>query len=361
MKLFNILAMLILPLAMHGLPVPVADAAPPVKEEKAVLSVTVIRPQQEDWPQTIMSSGGIFPWQEAVVASEIGGLAIVSLPVDVGSVVKKGDELIRLSDATVTATLALQRANVGKAKAGLALAKANGDRARSVKGTGALSDQQITQYLMAEESAKADLAAAQATLALEEVRLHQTRIVAADDGIISARTATLGAVVQVGSELFRLLRQARLEWRAELTASQLTRIKPGQEARLTLSNGQNVQATMRQMAPTQDANTRKGLVYFDLPKDPRLQAGMFAQGEIFLGREKVMTLPQSAMVFSDGFSYVFTMSGKDHVQRHKVVTSQRQGDRIAILSGIVPEATVVATGGAFLKDGDKVLVTEVTP
>ncbi|MBF0145378.1 MAG: efflux RND transporter periplasmic adaptor subunit [Magnetococcales bacterium] len=337
--------------------VPCVHAAPPPPQgEKAVLSVTVVGLVREQWPKTLLAAGGIHPWQEAVVAAQIGGLAIESLPVDVGSEVREGDELVRLSDATVKAAIALQRANVARARAGLGLAKANGDRARAVKGSGALSEQQITQYLLAEESAQAELAAAQASLALEEVRLRQTRILAADAGIISSRSASLGAVVGVGSELFRLVRQGRLEWRAELTSVQLALIKPGQQARLTLSNGRNISATLRQVAPTLDANTRKGLVYFDLPGDPLLQGGMFAQGEIHLGEESVLTLPQSAIVFGDGFSYVFERVGQDRVTRRKVTTGRRQGDRIAIEGGLEEKVMVVATGGAFLKDGDRVLV-----
>ncbi|MBF0436755.1 MAG: efflux RND transporter periplasmic adaptor subunit [Magnetococcales bacterium] len=340
---------------------PLAAAAPAVKQEKPVLSVTVVQPRVEHWKQRLLVSGGITPWQEAIVASEIGGLAVTSIAVDVGSVVKKGDELLQLSDASVKAAVALQRANVARAKAGLALAKANGDRARSVKDSGALSEQQITQYVLQEESAQAELAAAQATLALEEVRLRQTRIVAADDGVIAARTASLGAVVQVGSELFRLLRQGRLEWRAEVTAAQGMHLQAGQHARLTLSNGETLQATLRQIAPTQDPTNRKGLVYFDIPKESPGRAGMFAQGEIHLGDERVLTVPQTSVVMSDGFAYVFELSGKDRVIRRKVTLSQSQGDRIAISAGLEEKAQVVVTGGAFLKDGDRVLVTEAIP
>ncbi|MBF0110777.1 MAG: efflux RND transporter periplasmic adaptor subunit [Magnetococcales bacterium] len=339
----------------------VTAAEPVVTSEKAVLTVTAVTPLRTQWPRTMLVAGGIHPWQEAVVAAQIGGLAIESLSVDVGSEVRKGDELLRLSDATIKATIALARANVARARAGLALARANGDRARAVKGSGALSDQQITQYLLGEESAQAELAAAQASLALEEVRLGQTRILAADDGIISARLASLGAVVQVGNELFRLLRQGRLEWRAELTAAQLAAISPGQRANLSLSNGRGIVATMRQIAPTQDLTTRKGLVYFDLPREPFLQAGMFAQGEILLGDDAVLTLPQSAIVHADGFTYLFVLSGNDHVVRRKVVTGRRLKDRIAIDSGLDEKSRVVATGGAFLKDGDRVLLTEEKP
>ncbi|MEO5330847.1 MAG: efflux RND transporter periplasmic adaptor subunit [Magnetococcus sp. YQC-5] len=345
------------------LPSTVTPAPPVSKEEKAVLSVTTTHLQHEVWPHTLLANGGIFPWQEALVASEIGGLAITSLLVDVGSVVRQGQELVRLNDATVKAALLAQQANVTRAKAALALATANANRARGVKGTSAFSEQKSTEYLLGEASAQAQLAAAQAALEMEEVHLRQTRILAADDGVIASRTATLGSVVQVGSELFRMVRQGRLEWRAELTAYQLTRIKPDLHARLTLSNGQTTQATLRQIAPTQDPTTRKGLVYFDLPKEAPVQAGLFAQGEIQLGMLEALTLPQSAIVLNDGFSYVFEVLAQEHVTRHKVTTGRQQDKRIEILSGLTEQASVVVSGGDFLKDGDrvKVLTTGGTP
>ncbi|MBF0271221.1 MAG: efflux RND transporter periplasmic adaptor subunit [Magnetococcales bacterium] len=343
-------------------PAQAADKPPAVQEERAALTVTLAKPTRENWPRTLLVSGGIFAWQEAVVASEIGGLTIVWLPVDVGSVVKRGQELARLSDEGVKATLAQQKANVAKAKAALALAKANGGRARAVEGSGAISEQQITQYLIGEESAEAELAAAKAALEHEEVRLRQTRILAADDGIISSRSATLGAVVQPGGELFRLVRQGRLEWRAEVTDGQLPLIQPGQKARIELAEGKSLEATARLVAPTLNPETRKGLVYFDLPDKGAFKSGMFSQGEIQLGESSALTLPQSAIVLYDGHAYVFELAnGGDRVTRRKITTGRRVDNRVEITSGLEESARVVGSGGAFLKDGDRVRITEATP
>ncbi|MBF0215246.1 MAG: efflux RND transporter periplasmic adaptor subunit [Magnetococcales bacterium] len=343
-------------------PAAAAEKKEQVGEERAALTVTVAQPTREQWPRTLLVSGGIHAWQEAVVASEIGGLTIVSLPVDVGSVVKRGQELLRLSDEGIRATVAQQKANVARAKAALALAKANGGRARAVEGSGALAEQQITQYLLAEESAEAELAAAKAALEHEEVRLRQTRILAADEGIISSRNATLGAVVQAGGELFRLVRQSRLEWRAEVTDGQLSRIRPGQRAKIDLDGGDSLEATARMVAPTLNAESRKGLVYFDLPAQSPLKAGMFAQGEIRLGEESALTLPQSTLVFHDGHTYLFELpEGSDRVARRKVITGRRQAQRVEIISGLEDQSKVVSSGGAFLKDGDRVRITEEKP
>ncbi len=269
------------------------------------LAVTLVVPQQSDWPRVIEVSGGLFAWQEGVIATETGGLRVVEVAVDVGDRVRRGQELARLDQDTVKAEVAQQEARVAQVRAALAEARANGDRARTVKDKGAMSEQQITQYLIAEEGARANLAAAEAALSMERIRLSQTRILAVDDGVISARTATLGTVVQIGAELFRILRQGRVEWRAEITAEQLAQIAPGQAAQVQLPSGEIIAGQVRIVAPTLDAVTRYALVYVDLPPDGPARPGMFAQGGIRVGESQALTLPESAVVLRDGNSYCF--------------------------------------------------------
>lgn len=329
-------------------------AAVPAK--RAALAVRTVRPQQASWSQQLSASGGIFPWQEAVIAAETSGLRVVKVAEDVGSIVRRGQLLAELSPDSVEAGLAQQEANLAKARAALSEATANADRARRVKGSGAMSEQQSKQYLVAEQSAKASVAAAAAALKSERVRLDQTRIVAPDDGIISSRNATLGSVVQAGNELFRMLRQNRLEWRAEVSAEQLPRLAPGQTARLSLADASQVTGSVRMLAPTLDPATRKALVYVDLPAESAARAGMFASGEILTGSATATTLPSSAVILRDGHSYVFQVGAQDVVRQIKVDSGRRQGGQVEILTPLSAEARIVASGGAFLNDGDAVRV-----
>ena len=167
---------------------------------KAALAVTITTPKMEDWHTSITATGSLAAWQEAVIAAEISGLRITELKVDVGDRVKKGQELAILAKESVEADIAKAKAGVAQAQASLAEAKVNADRARSLKSSGALPAQQIDQYLTGETTAQANLEAQQAVLKGEEIRLRQTRIIAVDDGVISSRSATLGSVVQTGTE-----------------------------------------------------------------------------------------------------------------------------------------------------------------
>lgn len=320
------------------------------------LAVNLVSPRVGDWPWLITASGGLFAWQEGVIAAGTGGLRVTQVAVDVGDEVRLGQVLAILDQETVKADLEQQEARVDQVRAALAEARANGDRARNVKDKGAMSDQQITQYLIAEETAKANLAAATAALEIERIRMDQTQVLAVDDGVISSRGATLGTVVQVGTELFRLIRQGRVEWRAEVTAEQLAQIKPGMEADIRLPGGERVTGRVRMPSPTLDPITRYGLVYVDLPAKSPARPGMFAQGQIRLGVGQAMTLPESALVLRDGSSFVFEVQEEGRVAERKVETGRRGEGRVEILSGLDATARVVAAGGAFLNDGDRVRV-----
>lgn len=333
--------------------------AVPKNTSKAALTVTPIKPQSLTWERTLEATGNIAAWQEAIVGSEIGGLRLVNIKVAIGNVVKRGQLLAELSNETVEADLAQMRANVSEAQAALAEAQANAERARQLQSSGALSKQQINQYTTAEQTAQARLQAAQARARVEEIRLKQTRIVAPDDGVISARTATVGAVVQAGQELFRLIRKQRLEWRAEVTASELSQIRTGMQANVLAADGTQLNGTVRMVGPVVDAQTRNAIVYVDI-KNSDARAGMFARGTFEVGRTTALTLPQSAVQLRDGFTYVYRLNNATEalqkVTETKVRTGRREGDRIEILQGLEESTLVVGAGVGFLADGDTVHV-----
>lgn len=337
-------------------------AAPNTTAARPVaLSVHAITPIRHLWPTTVAAQGAISAWQESTIGTEIGGLRVAQVFADVGDTVKRGQELATLNSDSVAANVRQQEAAVSQANAKLAEAKSDAERARSVQSSGALSAQQIQQYLIAEETAQANLAAAQAALESARIDLTRTHIVAPDDGIISARTAAVGSVVSAGSELFRLVRQGRLEWRAEIAAPQLAGIKAGQKARVELPQGGRVEGCVRMIAPTLNADTRTALIYIDLPRGSAARAGMYAQGQIELGQQEAMTLPLSAVVLRDGLSYAFEIGPDDIIQQRQVKTGRQADGQVEIVSGLSPNARVAASGGAFLNQGDRVNVVTQEP
>ncbi|HPP46591.1 MAG TPA: efflux RND transporter periplasmic adaptor subunit, partial [Accumulibacter sp.] len=204
----------------------------------------------------------------------------------------------------------------------------------------------------------ARLAAAQARRQAAELRLRKTQVLSPDDGVISARSATVGSLTQPGQELFRLIRGGRLEWRAEVPSADLASVQPGLVASLSTPTGQRVTGRVRAVAPSVDAQTRNGLVYVDLPPTGAVRAGMFARGEFELARRPALTLPQSAVVLRDGAAYVFRLENENRVAQTKVALGRRLAERVEIVDGLPPSARVVANGAGFLADGDVVRVVE---
>ena len=326
------------------------------EDNKATLSVTVTRSRVQQWPLQVRANGNITAWQEAVVGTEIGGLRLTELLVDVGDRVHKGQLLARLQQQSVAAELAHSQATLAEAVAALAEATANAQRARRVKGKGTMSEQQTANYLTAELTARARVDALRARVHSDEIRLAQTQVLAPDAGTISSRTATLGSVVQTGDELFRLIRGDRLEWRAELPAAELAMIAPGMPVTLTCSGNQTLTGKVRRIAPTLDAQSRSGLVYVDLAPNTQARAGMYARGEIILGQQAMQTLPQSALLLRDGFHYLFVLEKDQSLRQIKVTPGRRQGNEVAVLSGVDSDWQIVDSGVGFLNDGDRVKV-----
>jgi len=369
-----------------------ADAPKQGVAPKAALTVSVTQARSTTLPMALAANGSIMAWQEALIGAEVSGLRVQELHASVGDWVKRGQVLATFAADSVQADVALARATLAEATASAAEATANAERARAVQNTGALSAQQVNQYLTAELTAQARMASAKAALDSQLLRLRHTRLVAPDSGMVSARSASVGSVVGAGGEMFRLIRQGRLEWRAEVTSAELGRIAPGTEVRVTAPGGAQVVGKVRMVSPTVDAQTRNGLVYVDLPSDSKgigktknknknkstaqaasaqallpatvaasFKPGMFARGEFVLGTSEALTVVQSAVMVRDGFSYVLRVGPDNRVVQLKVQTGRRVGDQIELLSGVTPQDRLVASGASFLSEGDVVRVVEAAP
>lgn len=318
---------------------------PAVPETAAALTITTTAARRADWPDIIRATGAIAPWQEAIIGAEITGQRLTEVLVDVGDVVKQGQVLARFD----TDTLLAQRAEL---QATLTQAIAVRDRSQLLRKSAAI----------AVEKAESDIqqaAIAQARFDALELQIRQATVTAPDEGVISSRTATLGAVGTNGQELFRLIRQMRLEWRGQATAQQIARLKTGQRISLALPDGTTANATLRQVAPVLDENTRMATLYADIEPGSTARAGMYGEGRISLETRSVLLLPAKSVVIRDGRSYVFrveTAGDKSVVHMATVTAGRSEGVQTEIASGINEGDIVAVDGAGFLNDGDIVRV-----
>lgn len=324
-------------------PVVVPHAAP-----SPALTTVAVDPREVLWPITLEASGAIAPWQEASVGTQIGGYQLIDVRVNVGDEVKKGDLLARLDPA-------LLKADEAQLKASDEQAIANRQRILALQKSGAVSAQDTLLYVTQAKTADA-------LLASKHLQLRYTEVRAPDDGAISARSATLGAVVPVGQELFRLIRQNRLEWRGELTAAQLAGIRTGQSIALRLPDGSLAKATVRQTAPSLQSNSRLGIVYADISPGSSARAGMYVDGQVEQGRVRALTVPAQSIIIRDGRSYVVKLTDTSEtpaVVLQAVSVGRRRNDEVEILTGVGLKDRLVGQGAGFLNSGDVVRLAPV--
>lgn len=351
-----LVAIMLVAIALVAIGVHSEEAEKTAAAPRPVLSVVMTRARMSTLPIRIPATGDIVAWQEASVGTEADGLRLIDVRVNVGDKVRRGQVLASFNADIVAAELAEARAAVAQAGAQVVEAEANARRAKELDDSGAMSSQQIDQYVVAAMTARARLDAARAIEKKNRLRLAQTRVLAPSDGIITSRAATVGAVVPAGQELFRLIEDGRLEWRAAVATSEMDRLAPGQNAIVAVHGRAPIRGTVRIVGPSIDTQTRNGLVYVDLPRDIAMQAGAFARGYLEAGEGTALTLPQTAVLLRDGFTYVMRVGPASKVMMKKVTVGRRTGDRIEITAGLDASEAVVASGLGFLSEGDNVRI-----
>lgn len=334
-------------------PAPAASKAEP----RPALVVTAGVAAAEKQPGVVEASGVIAPWQEASVSSRSSGLPIVAIHADVGDTVRKGQLLAQFDDATVRADVARAEAGLAQANARASEARINRDRAVQLGQSGVLSKQDTLTATTNATATAAEVAQAEAALRAAKLALEHTRVVAPDAGVISARSVALGVVAQPGTELFRMIRQGRLEWRAELTAQQLAQVQPGIQASVRTMDGGTVKGRVRVVAPSLDSSTRLGLAYVDLEPSSAVRASMYLKGQLELAEREVVTVPSASVVVRDGRTFVAALDG-NRVRFVPVTTGRTVGDRTEVATGLAAGQAIVVRGAGFLNDRDVVRIAQ---
>ncbi|MDO5091199.1 MAG: efflux RND transporter periplasmic adaptor subunit [Cardiobacteriaceae bacterium] len=331
---------------------------PPQAAEKPVLTVAVVQPERMRHAQTLTAEGEVAAREMAAVNAQVAGVALVKLHADVGDRVKAGQLLAEFDSAMIRHDLAQATAAVSRAEAALQLAKTNATRARKLVKDKAISQSDADRFASGELEARAALDGALAARDAAQLRLGYATVHAPLDGVIIARPAEIGMTANIGVPLFTLMAGGELEWRAQVAALDVAKLKLGMPVQLALGDGESVTGRLKKFAPVADARSRRVTAFVALDAHPLLRAGLFLRGDFRLGEAEVLTVPAAALVREDGYDYVMRVDGDGRVVREKPVFGARLDDRVVVESGLAAEARIVARGGAFLQDGDLVRVAE---
>jgi RND family efflux transporter MFP subunit len=187
------------------------------------------------------------------------------------------------------------------------------------------------------------------------VRIGRTDVVTPVAGLVSRRTARLGAVAMwAGEALFRVIADGAIDLDAEVPEDQIARLTLGMRARLRLPGGEPaVEGHVRLIANEVDRTTRLGKVRIALPAASAARIGSFASGSIEIARRTAIGVPASALQRSEtGASVMLVRDGR--VALRTVETGVTNRDVTEVRSGLAAGDTVVARAAAFLRDGDEV-------
>jgi HlyD family secretion protein len=330
---------------------PAASAA-----QSTGVTVSLVAPQAMNFARAIPATGTVAARDELIIGSDAAGVRLTEVLVEVGAVVQRGQLLARGDDALLRAELAQREASTRQAQAELLQAQDNLDRAERVKDSGVYSAEALQTRRHNAMAVQAKLELAQAQRRELEVRIAQTRVLAPSAGVVSKKMATVGQVVQPGSELFRMIKDGQLEWMAELPAHSMTQVQPGASVRVRLDGGEPIDATVRLVAPTLDAATRNGLVHVALPKGTAIKAGTHANGEILIQQVRGLALPEAAVLTRDGYPFVFVVGADNTARMKRIETGTRLRGLVEVTSGLTASDPVVGIGAGFVKDGERVRI-----
>jgi RND family efflux transporter MFP subunit len=336
------------------------DAAPDKKDGASRQTVTAAVATSVALPRTVVASGSVTAWEEVPVGAETGGLTAVALYVDEGSYVRQGQPLVQMNDVLLKAQLRQQQAAVQTAEANASRDDAALARAQELKERGFLSQAALDNALADQRASTAGVASARAAMAETQTRLSQATIRAPVSGLIISRSVTKGQIIEAGTELFRMVRDGRLELDAQVPETELPLIQAGQTARITSSQAEASTGTVRIVTPEVNAQTRLGLARISLAPGSGLKPGMFARASIEAGARPATVVPTDAVLYRSNRAGVFVLNADSSVRFAPVTVVSRSDDQTSV-EGLATGVRVIVAGAGFLNDGDKVTVAAARP
>jgi RND family efflux transporter MFP subunit len=307
---------------------------------------------------TVVIGGALDPADVVRVRAQVGG-TLRNVRVDRGAKVSKGQVMARIEAQGVTSGAESAKANVASAEAGLAVAAQRLTGAKKLFDAGAMSAIDMKTAQAGYDAALAQVAAAKSAYASASEAAGRTLLKAPFDGWVSDRVAEEGESVKAEDPVFTIVDPRTLELKGQVGAADAARVRVGQAVTFTIDalSGQEFKGTVARVDPIASASTRQVGVFARLPNgNGKVVAGQFAHGRIRTAAAvKSVVVPVGAVRTADKNTFVLIVDGG--VVRHRpVVTGARDEDAgvIAITSGLKAGERIVVVAGVDIADGTKV-------
>jgi len=333
------------------------DKALEASAQNAPPTVTVVEPGRTTVTGLINSTGSLAATHEVAVGVVGEGGRVISVPVQVGDWVRRGQVLAVIDRSVQNQQAAGAAAQIEVAKADAALAQSNLDRGLKLVGRGFISKADIDRLTSTRDAAVARVKVAQASYREMLERNARLNIVAPVGGLILDRKVEVGQVLSAGGQNppFTMAQDGQMELLAKVGEDDLGSIAVGSTAQVTpVGADRAFTGRIWKKEPTIDTTDRQGVVRIALPYDPAIHPGGFASAVINGGTVVAPRLPESAIMSDEKGSYVYVVGKGDKIERRAVKTGTVTDEGTAIVSGLSGTERVILRAGGFLNPGDKV-------
>ncbi len=332
------------------------------------------------------ASGYVVPQRKAAVASKVTG-RLISVHVEEGSIVKKGDIIAVLENEDALAAKQQAMANLAVAQADLEKAKAEQRDARLHRNrlSELLKEQLVpkadydaseARYNIAAaavEGAEARIKASTASLREAEVALGYTSLRAPFDAVVLTKNADVGDIVtpigaaaEAKAAVVTIADMSSLQVEADVSESNISKVRLGQpcEIQLDALSDRRFRGEVHMIVPTADRTKASVMIKVRfIDKDTRILPEMSAKVS-FLERqleEKEMTprtaVPSESVRKRNGKSFVFLIQD-ERIADTEIVAGESIGDMIEVISGVQPGDRIVSRPSEKLRDGMRIRIPE---
>jgi RND family efflux transporter MFP subunit len=359
--------------------------------------VKVVRVERTPLDRSVVVTGTLAAEEQVMLSLKVTG-RLEQLLVDLGSPVRRGQVIARLTPTDFELRLRQAEAALQQARARLGLDPTGADDRVDAEGTAVVRQakaaleearrqrDRFATFVQRGISARADLETADAQLqiaegryqdALEEVRnrqailaqrrsevalarqqLEDTTLTSPIDGVVRERHAFAGEYRAAGSPIVTVVRQHPLRLQLAVPERSSANVRLGQIVRVSVEgDAEAYRGRVARLSPAITEGNRTLAIEAEVPNEAgRLRPGMFARAEIVIEEALGIVVPQSALVVFAGVEKLLVVKdGKVHEQR--VRTARSAGDRVEILEGLAPGDLVILTPGG-LAQGAAVRVAE---
>lgn len=367
-------------------------AAAPAELEKRV--VRVVTATEKDTERTLFANGILAAKDQAALSVKVSG-RLEEVPIDVGSVVKRGETIAQIQKRDYELQVQQSKAAVAAARARLGLAQEGTDDAIDVKESslvkearanleeqtknreritklrdqGVLSQSELDtaeagyqvavnkyqEALQETNNRKAMLAQRRAELNIAEQQLADTIVRAPFDGVVQERKASPGEYLMEGAPLATLVRIDPIRLRLEVPEREALAVRKGQRVRFRVDGDTNFYtAQVDRLSPAITQDNRMLQIEADVANDGRLRPGSFVRAEVVTDTVKAIVLPRNAIVTFAGVEKVFVFGSGKAVER-RVTTGPERGKEVEVTRGVKAGEVVILEPGA-MREGQPVTI-----